>query len=136
MLIRGTCFINNIPLIAIIDTCATHSFISLDCAKRLGFKLSSIVGNMVIDTPTNGSVTTSLVYLKCPLIIYSKSFAMNLVCLQLSQLDVILGINFLEFNRFHINFFAKIVLFINMGDGGELMFVSAKQVEEFLKEEA
>ncbi|XP_050909496.1 serine/arginine-rich splicing factor RS2Z32-like [Lathyrus oleraceus] len=34
-LIRGTCFINNIPLIAIIDTGVMHSFISMDCAKRL-----------------------------------------------------------------------------------------------------
>ena len=39
-LIRGTCFINNMPLIAIIDTGAIHSFTSLDYAKRLNLELS------------------------------------------------------------------------------------------------
>ena len=33
--VKGTCFIHNTPLIAIIDTGATHSFISVDCVKRL-----------------------------------------------------------------------------------------------------
>ncbi|MCI63797.1 cellular nucleic acid-binding protein, partial [Trifolium medium] len=37
-LIRGTCFINDTPLSAIIDTGATHSFISLDCVRKLNLK--------------------------------------------------------------------------------------------------
>ncbi|XP_050914665.1 uncharacterized protein LOC127129553 [Lathyrus oleraceus] len=53
-LIRGTCFINNMPLIAIIDTSATHSFISLYCAKRLNLESSVMRGTMVIDTPAMG----------------------------------------------------------------------------------
>ncbi|XP_050919122.1 uncharacterized protein LOC127136628 [Lathyrus oleraceus] len=53
-LIRGTCFINNIPLVAIIATSATHSFISLDCAERLGLKLSSMIRSMIVDTPSLG----------------------------------------------------------------------------------
>ncbi|XP_050877514.1 uncharacterized protein LOC127081284 [Lathyrus oleraceus] len=54
-LIQGTCFINNMPLIAIIDTSATHSFISLDCAKRLNLELSVMRGSMVIDRGMHGS---------------------------------------------------------------------------------
>lgn len=135
-LIRGTCFINSIPLIVIIYTGATYSFISLDCAKRLELKLSSMVRSMVIDTLANGSVTTSFVCLKCPLTIYGKSFSMDSFCPQFSQFDVILGMNWCEFNCVHINYFAKTVMFLEMGEDGELMFISAKQVEEFLKEEA
>lgn len=89
-LIRGMCFINNMPLIVIIDTGATHSFISLDCAKRLNLELSVMCGSMVIDTPTMGSVTTSSVCLKYPLNICNKDFEVDLVFLPLSQLDVIL----------------------------------------------
>lgn len=80
-------------MIAIIDTGTTHSLISLDCAKILDLKLSSMVGSMVIDTSANGSITTSLVCLKCPFTIYGKSFAMELVCIQLRQFNVILGMN-------------------------------------------
>ncbi|CAJ2661699.1 unnamed protein product [Trifolium pratense] len=65
-LIRGTCFIYNTPLIAIIDTGATHSFISVDCMKRLSIPVSEMSGRMEIETPANGSVTTRLVYRDCP----------------------------------------------------------------------
>ncbi|CAJ2646737.1 unnamed protein product [Trifolium pratense] len=66
-LIRGTCFIYNTPLIAIIDTGATHSFISVDCMKRLSIPVSEMSGRMEIETPANGSVTTRLVCRDCPL---------------------------------------------------------------------
>lgn len=60
-LIRGTYFINNVELIAIIDTSANHLFISLKCPKRLDLKSYSMVRRMVIDTPTNGYVSTVLI---------------------------------------------------------------------------
>ncbi|XP_050877531.1 uncharacterized protein LOC127081304 [Lathyrus oleraceus] len=69
-LVRGTCFINDIPLITMIDIGATHSFIFADCVKRLNLMVSAMNGSMVIDTPANGLVTTSLVCLNCPLTIY------------------------------------------------------------------
>src|ERR1043165_8554464 len=110
-LIKGTCFINGIPLIAIIDTGATHSFIALDCAKRLNLDISNMDGSMVIDTPASGSMTTSYVCRNCPIVIFGRGFSMDLVCLPLEQLDIILGMNWLEFNQVHINYFEKTVIF-------------------------
>ncbi|XP_050888793.1 uncharacterized protein LOC127093949 [Lathyrus oleraceus] len=130
-LIRGTCFINNMPLIAIIDTGATHSFISLDCAERLNLELSVMRGSMVIDTPAMGSVTTSSVCLKCPLNICYKDFEVDLLCLPLSQLDVILGMDWLRVNHVYINYFAKVVLFLELEKQGDL-FLSTQQVNEFV----
>jgi len=103
-LIRGTCFINSIPLIAIIGTGATHCFIAADCASKLVLVMSSMNGEMVVETPAKGSVTTSLVCLKCPLSIFGRDFTVDLVCLPLSGMDVILGMNWLEFNYVHINY--------------------------------
>ncbi|XP_058783085.1 uncharacterized protein LOC131657734 [Vicia villosa] len=105
-LIRGTCFINNVELVAFIDTGATHSFISLDCVTMLGLKLSSIDGSMVIDTPASGSVTTTFVCTRCPLTIFDKSFVMDLT---------------LRFPKF--------------GDNGKLMLLKAKQVSKCLRDE-
>ncbi|XP_050896749.1 myosin-6 [Lathyrus oleraceus] len=45
-LVRGTCFINDIPLVSIIDTSATHSFISTVCVKKLDLVVSSMNGSM------------------------------------------------------------------------------------------
>jgi hypothetical protein len=109
-LIRGTCFINNTPLITIIDTGVTHSFISLDCVERLNLETSVMSSRMVIDTPANGSVTTKLVCVNCPVTVYGRNFGMDLVCIPLSKLDVILGMNWLRFNRVHINCYVKTVI--------------------------
>ncbi|RHN78856.1 putative nucleotidyltransferase, Ribonuclease H [Medicago truncatula] len=55
-LIRGTCYINNTPLVAIIDTGAIHCFIAFDCVSALGLGLSDMNGEMVVETPAKGSI--------------------------------------------------------------------------------
>lgn len=131
-LIRGTCFINGILLISIIDMGETYSFISLECAERLNLDLSSLVGSMIVNTSALDPLTTLWVCLNCPLIIYGKNFGMDLVCLMINKLDVILVMNWLEFNQVHINCFYKSVSFLEFVASDEL-FLLAKQVGEFMK---
>src|SRR3954463_5199529 len=133
-LIRGTCFINSIPLITIIDTGASHCFISADCVNRLGLVLSSMNGEMVVDTPTKGSVTTSLVCLKCPVSIFDRDFVVDFVCLMLRGLDMILGMNWLEHNHVHINCYDKSVRFSTPEEEG-VELLSARQMRMLMKEE-
>ncbi|XP_058725974.1 uncharacterized protein LOC131597285 [Vicia villosa] len=59
-LIKGTCFINGVPLIDIINTGATHSFIFVDCVTRLGIIPSTLDRKIMIRTPSIVSVVTSL----------------------------------------------------------------------------
>jgi hypothetical protein len=92
-LIRGMCFINSTPLIAMINIGATHSFISLSCAERLNLVLTPMLRGMVIDTPTNGSVTTSLVCDKCLVSFGNIDFVLDLVCFPLFHIDVIFGMD-------------------------------------------
>ena len=66
---------------------------------------------MVVETPTKGSVTTSLVCLQCPLPMFGRDFEVDLVCFPLSGVDVILGMNWLEYNHVLINCFTKTVHF-------------------------
>ena len=125
-LIRGTCFFNSIPLIAIIDTGATHCFIASECAYKLGLVLSNMNGEMVVETPAKGSVTTSLVCLKCPLSMFGRDFEVDLVCLPLSGMDVIFGMNLLEYNHVHINCFSKAVYFSSTEKESEVEFLTTK----------
>jgi len=111
-LIRGTCFINSTPLITIIYIGATHCFIVVDCVSKLGLVMSSMNGEMVVETPAKGSVTTSLVCLKCPLSMFGRDFAAYIVCLPLSGMDVILGMKWLDFNYVHINCFKRRYVFL------------------------
>ncbi|XP_050893328.1 uncharacterized protein LOC127099023 [Lathyrus oleraceus] len=59
---------------------------------------------------------------------------MDLVCLPLMNLYVILGMNWLEFNHDHINYFNKTVS-LQEFDVSDEFFVSAKQVNEFVKDD-
>jgi hypothetical protein len=89
---------------------------------------------MVIETQAKGSVTTSLVCLKCPLSMFGRDFAMDLVCLPLSGMDVILGMNWLEFDHVHINCFRKTVRFSSAEEEGETEFLTTKQLKQLTRD--
>jgi len=110
-LISGICFINNTLLLAIIDIGASHSFISLGCAKRLNHVMSPMLRGMVIDTSVNGSVTTTLVCLNCPMNFGDIDFKMDLICLPLEHIDMIFGMNLLLSFGVNINCLTKSVMF-------------------------
>jgi len=133
-LIRGTCFFNSTPLIAIIDTGATHSFIAANCAYKLGLVISSMNGEMVVETPAKGSVTTSLVCLKCSLSMFGRDFEVDLVCLPLSGMDVILGMNWLEYNHVHINCCSKTVYFSSAEEESKAEFLTTKQLTQLARD--
>ncbi|XP_050878712.1 uncharacterized protein LOC127082514 [Lathyrus oleraceus] len=91
---------------------------------------------LVINTPANESVTTSLVCLNCPLFIYDKDFGIDLTCLPLKDMDVIMGMNELELNHIYINCYNKTLEFLAPKDKQENDFISAKELKELLKDEA
>ena len=131
--IRGTCYINNFPLIAIVDTGATHSFIAAACVEKLSLVLSDMLREMVIDTPAKGSVTTSAVCAKCPVSIYGREFLVDLICLPLSGMDVILGMDWLVDNHVHINCRERSVSFALPEEKPGLL--SAGQLHRVMREE-
>ena len=88
-LIQGMCFIKEKTLNVLYDSSATHSFISNHCVLHLNMLTSFLKTSLVVSTPTNDSVITNKVCLDCSLFIENRKFLVNLVCLPLSQLDVI-----------------------------------------------
>ncbi|XP_058726101.1 uncharacterized protein LOC131597417 [Vicia villosa] len=90
---------------------------------------------MVMDTPASSSVTTSSACLNCPVDKFGRKFGMDLVCLPLEQLDVILGMIWLEFNRVHINCFTKMVIFPGESSVEDLA-MTTKQVNEAVRDGA
>ncbi|XP_050876068.1 uncharacterized protein LOC127079737 [Lathyrus oleraceus] len=113
-----------------------HLFIYADYVKILGLVVSTLSSGLVIDTPINGSVNTSLICLSCPLSIYGRYFGVDLTCMPLSDLDVIMGMIWLEFSHVHINFYNKSVRFLAPDNKEETSFIYAGQLEELLKYEA
>ena len=135
-LIHGKCFINGIPLLLLFDSGATYSFISYSCVGKLKLHMSSLNKNLIVETPTSGFVLTSNVCLDCPMEIFGKTFLIDLICLPLSQIDVILGMDWLSSNHVLLNCFDKIVVFDGPGVSKDMMFISANQVVTSLKGDA
>ena len=55
--------------------------------------MSPMLRGMTIDTPINGSMTTSLVCLNCSLNFGDVGFKMDLICLPLEHMDIIFSMN-------------------------------------------
>ncbi|XP_058775309.1 uncharacterized protein LOC131649569 [Vicia villosa] len=127
--------------------CGEEGHIGSQCQKpkkeQASGKVSALSGSqttsehsseMVVDTPAKGSVTTSLVCLKCPLSIFDRDFLVDFVYLSLRGLDVILGMNWLEYNHVHINCYDKSVRFSTPEEEG-VELLSARQLRLLMKEE-
>ena len=135
-LIQGICFIDQIPLVVLYDSGATHSFIARTCVEKLSLPVSSLKVDLLVDTPTSGSVLTSDVCLRCPVSISERQFLIDLIALPLSQIDVILGMDWLSSNHVLLNCFEKTVVIPESGTSESDEFLSAKRVMTFSREGA
>jgi len=129
-------FINSTPLIAIIDTGATHSFISVSYVERLNLVVTPLLRGMVIDTPANGSVTTSSVCAKCPVNFGNVDFELDLVCHTLKHMDVIFGMDCMLSFGVSINFLTKSITFSMPVAEVSGKFLTSEQVKKSLDNEA
>nr|KYP39237.1 Retrovirus-related Pol polyprotein from transposon 17.6 [Cajanus cajan] len=130
-LIQGTCFIAETPFVVLFDSGATHSFISISCVQKLNLPVSLLNFDLVVETPTNGPMTTFSVCLKCPLTISDRQFLIDLICLPLSRLNVILGMDWLSSHHVLLNCFDKSISF---GESNSTEFLSAADIKTCLKE--
>ncbi|XP_058766122.1 uncharacterized protein LOC131639659 [Vicia villosa] len=121
--------------------CGEVGHYSMSCPKPkqapAGGKVFALAGgDMVIDTPSSDSITTSLVCLSCPLTIYGREFVMDLICLPMKDVDVILGMNWLVYNRVNIDCYHKLVRFPFLDGDGESYVLSTKELKRLLADEA
>lgn len=89
-LIQGECFVNNKTLTIFYDPSASHSFISIECARVLGLGPSILEYDLSVYTPPAQNAITSLVCRCVPFIIRERSFTHDLSCLPLLGIDIIL----------------------------------------------
>jgi len=130
------CFINSTHLISIINTGASHSFVSVSYVEHLNLVVTPLSRRMVIDTPTSGSVTTSLVCAKCPVNFGNVDFELDLVYLPLKHMDVIFGMDWMLSFGVDINFLTKSITFFKKVYEVGKKFLTAEQVKKSLESES
>lgn len=94
--IQGTLSIYNFTTCALIDNGTTHSFVSCRFAKNLGIKLELLGQMLVVKTPFRGLLKAHIVYKNYRVNVFGKELTINLILLDFSKFDVILGMDFLE----------------------------------------
>ncbi|XP_073221526.1 uncharacterized protein [Cicer arietinum] len=95
-LITGTGFINEIPLIVMFDTGASHSFTSSDFVLQHNLLVLEMPYPLIVSTASKNSIETSLVCHQCQITLFDRVFPINLVCLPLKGLDIILGMDWMS----------------------------------------
>ncbi|CAJ2628780.1 unnamed protein product [Trifolium pratense] len=101
-LIAGMCLIGQSNVFVLFDCGATNSFISVNCVKRLNIESSPLIPPMSVSVATGGRVISKRVCQSCPITVTGKTYFVDLICLPISDLDVILGMDWLSANSVYI----------------------------------
>ncbi|KAK2449583.1 hypothetical protein QL285_008768 [Trifolium repens] len=101
-LIMDVCLLGQSEVLVLFDCGATNSFISVDCVVRLGLPSVPLIPPMTVAVATGGKVTSKRVCQNCPVLVGSKVYHIDLICLPIKDLDVVLGMDWLSANIVYI----------------------------------
>jgi hypothetical protein len=91
-------FLNEHPVIILIDSGASHTFMSSTCAKKAKLSLVTSGAPYVISTP-GGWVDANQIEQKAPLELSGKIFSTNLIILSGEGIDIILGMSWMKLHK-------------------------------------
>ena len=91
----GTFSVNDRPVTVLFDSGASHTFISKECAVRLGLKIESMPKPYQIYSP-GGKLITNQFVKQVPLQLHGNFFPTALIMLPTQRIDIILGMNWME----------------------------------------
>ncbi|XP_075507470.1 uncharacterized protein LOC142544294 [Primulina tabacum] len=94
--VAGTIIINKISAYVLFDCGATHSFISKRFTKKLGLIPEILVEPFRIATPTSKTIETHKIHRNCIVYINKHTFNAELIQVNMVELDVILGMDWLS----------------------------------------
>ena len=112
-MLQGMCILKNKTLIALFDSGASHSFISLAHANELELPMSSFLYDLIVSTSIESRLLTSSVCLNCPIWISTYWSIIDLICLPMNDIDIILGMNWLSANNVFLNCQDKTIQFLS-----------------------
>ena len=82
------------------DSSASHSFIAASVVIELGLEVETLEDPLYVSSPLGTKVSVNLICLDCELDIFGILLTVNLRVMDMSEFDVILGMNWLT--AYHI----------------------------------
>ncbi|XP_057250619.1 uncharacterized protein LOC130591352 [Beta vulgaris subsp. vulgaris] len=101
--ITGTFPVHSIPGCVLFDSGASHSFISTAFSRTLNAKPCPKFSAMSVSIPNGESISCDVMYRNCPILIGGYEFLVDLVQFELTDFDVILGMDWLSKYQADIN---------------------------------
>lgn len=89
-MIQGKFSICKCPTHVLIDTGATHSFVSLISASFFNVKPIALYQTLMVATPANPILTSSIMYISYIIEIVGRKLLIDLILLEMHDFDVIL----------------------------------------------
>jgi len=91
--VTGTHFLNSMPFCVLFDSGANHSFISTGSALQLDLEHAKIEANYRIKLSNDYIVDCPILYKYVPISLGESIFPGDLIQIDLSDFDIILGMN-------------------------------------------
>ena len=85
------------------DSCASHSFITASCVKELVLEVETMEKSLHVSSPLGTRVSVDLICLDCELEISGILLTVDLRVMDMSEFNVILGMDWLTTHRVVIN---------------------------------
>ena len=79
----------------------------------MNLPLSSLPFDLLVSTPIGGKVSTSQACLNCPILVEGKPFVIDLICLSLTGIDIIIGMDWLSSNDIILDCSRRLAYFPN-----------------------
>ncbi|XP_075499417.1 uncharacterized protein LOC142537811 [Primulina tabacum] len=97
--VSGTILLQKVPVYALFDCGATHTFVSKRFAKKLGLKPESLTEPFRITTPMSKTIETHEIHKDCKIGIANQTFSADLIQLVMVDFGIILGMEWLDKNH-------------------------------------
>jgi hypothetical protein len=120
---------NDYQMYVLFDSGATHSFIANKNVTKLSKETKRVEKEFIIGTPLGETVETNVVFEGVGININGCELKVDLIPLELSDFDIILGMNWLGKNKARLDCFAKTVTF--QGAKGETMVFKGERTSNF-----
>jgi len=127
--VAGMVQMNDYQMHVLFDSGATHSFITNKNVTKLSKETKRVKKGFIIGTPLGETVETIVVFEGVGININGCELEADLIPLELSDFDIILGMNWLGKNKARLDCFTKIVTF--QGAKGETMVFKGERISNF-----
>ena len=125
--VTGTISLFDTDAHVLVDSGATHSFISREFIERVGIEMKPTECSMVVSHPTGDSRIANRVYMGSKVTIASHEFEADLIVLDIHDFDIILGMDWLAKHRAIVDCYRKEIQFSQPGEP-EVIFCGERKI--------